>query len=141
MFSVAAVGDEPLTFGWQKDGAPLADDGRITGASTSTLVITNIGLSDAGAYSALVINAFGTQPSQAALLTVTGPAVSPVPAEPGSVGFQFATVPGLTYVIERKAQLEDPDWQPVAMMTGTGEPMQFTRPTAEGSSFFRLRVE
>jgi len=140
-FTVAASGAGPLTFRWQKNGAAMSDGGRIAGAATATLVISNIGLTDAAAYSVVISNAFGTRTSPAALLTVIAPSVSLLQAGPGSVGFQFPTVAGLSYLIERKFRLEDPAWEQAQVITGTGGLVQFTRPTTAGSAFFRLRVE
>ena len=57
------------------------------------------------------------------------------------MGFRFSTVLGQSYVIERKLTLDEPVWTPVEAMPGTGGLLQFTRPTTNSSSFFRLRVE
>lgn len=67
--------------------------------------------------------------------------LSLLPAASGTVGFQFATMPGHNYIIERKFRLDDPVWEPVETRPGTGTLEQFTRPTAAGTAFFRLRVE
>ena len=72
---------------------------------------------------------------------MTAPALSLLPATAGSVGFQFPTVVGLSYVIERKLALTDPEWLAVEVRPGTGGLLQFTRPTTGPSAFFRLRVE
>jgi hypothetical protein len=140
-FTVAASGTAPLTFQWQKGSTLLIDGGRIAGATTPILVITNLGLSDAAAYSVTLGNSLGSLTSRSALLTVTGPSVLPAVAPAGSVGFLFPTLSGLTYTIEYKSRLDDPAWMPVDVIRGTGGLMQFTRPTTSGSSFFRLRVE
>ena len=97
--------------------------------------------SDVATYSVVISNALGTRTSPAALLSVTAPSVVLLAAAPGSVGFQFPTVAGLSYIIERKFRLEDPAWEQVQVITGTGGLMQFTRPTNADSSFFRLRLE
>jgi hypothetical protein len=140
-FTVAASGTDPLTFHWRKNGSVLTNSGRIFGAATATLTIGNVALADAASYSVVVSNAFGTVTSPAATLTVTAPALLSVPAGPGNVGFQFPTVAGGRYVIERKLTLDDPQWTEVEVTTGTGGLQQFTRPITPGSAFFRLRVE
>lgn len=38
---------------WQKDGQPLEDDGRITGAATRSLLITSLRQEDAGVYACM----------------------------------------------------------------------------------------
>jgi hypothetical protein len=66
--------------------------------------------------------------------------VTLLPASPVAVGFEFPTVVGRRYVIERKATLNDPQWIETEVRTGTGGMLQFTRPVTAGSAFFRLRV-
>lgn len=141
-FSVVASGTGPLSFRWQKNGAPLADGGRISGAASATLVLSNVGLSDTASYSVVVSNSFGTATSAAATLSLTGPVLALLPAPSGTMGFQFQSLTGQRYIIERKFTLTDPVWIPVETNTGTGGLLPFTRPTtAAPSSYFRLRVE
>ncbi len=141
-FTVAATGPGPLTFRWQKNGATLANGGRVAGATSATLTLSGVLAADAAAYSVVVSNAFGSVTSAAATLTVTAPSLAPVPAPPGNVGFQFATATGRRYIVERKFALSDPAWTPVQTNNGTGSPLIFTRPTtASASSFFRVRAE
>lgn len=66
-FIVGAGGSSPLSYQWLRDGAPLD---RETG---STLVLDPVSTNDAGTYSVLVTNAFGTASSAAATLTVEIP--------------------------------------------------------------------
>lgn len=63
-FSVTAVGAEPLTYQWRKDGR------GITGATASTLTLTNVTLADAGLYSVVVSNPSASLISDAVALTV-----------------------------------------------------------------------
>jgi len=53
IFAVDGNGDA-VSFQWQKDGIDLMDGGNISGATTGTLTITNVSLSDAGDYQLLV---------------------------------------------------------------------------------------
>ena len=79
-FSVDAGGSEPLSYQWRKDGRPLADGGNIGGAATAMLVLTNVLGADAGGYSVVVSNGFGSVTSAVATLVVIDPliAVQPV---------------------------------------------------------------
>lgn len=43
-----------LTYQWRLDGNPLADDGRITGATTATLSVANASLDDVGEYTCVL---------------------------------------------------------------------------------------
>jgi uncharacterized delta-60 repeat protein len=62
--SVTAAGTAPFAYQWWKDGAALAGD---TGAS---LTLTNLQAPDAGDYSVVVSNQYGSVTSAAALLAV-----------------------------------------------------------------------
>jgi hypothetical protein len=70
-FTVAALGDGPLSYQWLKDEAALPD------ATNSALVLTNVQLTDAGAYAVVVTNLAGSATSAAAVLTVTPPPKAP----------------------------------------------------------------
>ena len=64
-FSVVATGTAPLSYQWKKDG------GDISGATSATLTLTNVQLTDAGSYSVVVSNSVGVATSNPATLTVT----------------------------------------------------------------------
>src|SRR5438132_9665813 len=66
-FSVAATGTGPLSYQWRLNGTPL------TGASGSSLTVTNVQASDAGNYRAIVWNSYGSATSAVATLTVIVP--------------------------------------------------------------------
>ena len=70
-FSVSAVGQQPLYYFWQKNGAKLAEGGNIAGSTNASLVVSNISSSDVGIYTIVVSNAFGVATSTGAVLTVT----------------------------------------------------------------------
>jgi uncharacterized repeat protein (TIGR03803 family) len=74
-FSLTAYGDPPLVFQWQKNSANLTNGGNISGATNSTLTITDISDSDAASYSVLLSNATGTVLSSNATLTVIDPPI------------------------------------------------------------------
>jgi hypothetical protein len=79
-FSVTAAGATPITYQWQKNGAPLNDAGGISGSTTATLSFSATAVSDAGSYSVAVTNAYGGATSSSAILTVvTTPTVSVSP--------------------------------------------------------------
>ncbi len=73
--SVAASGNS-LTYQWHKDGAPVVGNAS---ASTPTLNLTNVQLSDAGSYTAVVSNPGGSTTSNPVTLNVS---VDPVPPPP-----------------------------------------------------------
>jgi hypothetical protein len=66
-FSVGAGGDTPLTYQWRFNGAAVA------GATTTTHAVLNASSTNAGAYDAIVSNAYGSITSSVAQLTVLVP--------------------------------------------------------------------
>ena len=72
-FTVAASGDQPLMYQWRKGGASLLNDGRISGVTTTNLVIANVQPSDAGDYTVVVTNFAGSATSLVAQLTIISP--------------------------------------------------------------------
>lgn len=74
-----AASGASLSYQWLKDGQPLRDGGRISGATTSTLAITDADASDSGVYELGVSNPFGTAATLPVVITVNGPPVVIVP--------------------------------------------------------------
>ena len=67
-FSVTATGAVPLAYRWRKDGVDLA------GATSDSLTLSNVQFSQAGNYTVVVTNAYGSAASGAAVLSVSPPA-------------------------------------------------------------------
>jgi len=66
--SVSAQGTAPLSYQWRKD------DTVILGATSASYALANAQTNDAGVYSAVVSNAFGSVSSSNATLRITIPA-------------------------------------------------------------------
>ena len=79
-FRVGASGTEPLSYQWRFNGSDLADGGRISGATTATLTVSNVEAGDAGEYDVVVSNPAGMGTSDPASLTVGVPAAGPLPS-------------------------------------------------------------
>ena len=62
-FAVGATGNEPLRYQWLFNGAPSA------GAIAASLTLTNLQATNAGNYSVVITNAFGSATSSVAVLT------------------------------------------------------------------------
>ncbi|HVM50176.1 MAG TPA: choice-of-anchor tandem repeat GloVer-containing protein [Candidatus Acidoferrum sp.] len=78
-FNVAAVGTQPFSYRWQRNGVNLTDGGSILGSSTSTLTVTNATSATVGTYSVVITNTLGSATSTGAVLAlvpVTVPGVS-----------------------------------------------------------------
>ncbi|MBX3359560.1 MAG: hypothetical protein KF745_14160 [Phycisphaeraceae bacterium] len=75
VFAVAASGAGPISYRWQRDGAPLLDGATgigsvITGASSPTLRILHPRPGDRGEYRCVVTGSCGSVPSSAASLSL-----------------------------------------------------------------------
>ena len=66
-FYVTAIGHQPLSYQWQKNGVD------ISGATTTTLTLSAVALGDAASYAAVVTNDINSITSGVATLTVVVP--------------------------------------------------------------------
>jgi hypothetical protein len=73
--TVQVMGNLPLRYLWRHNGNTVSNDGRISGADTSTLTLNGLQTSDAGGYQLIITNAQGINQSSTANLTVV-PTVS-----------------------------------------------------------------
>ena len=65
-----ASGFGPVSYQWRKNGAPVSDGGRVSGAATATLTIDPADFSDAGSYDAVVTDSCTTTASNGAIVSV-----------------------------------------------------------------------
>ena len=106
-FSVTAVGSEPMRYQWYRDGVALGDGGNISGSTNAALTVSQVRAADAGQYTVVVTNAYGTATSSTAMLTVLIPAQGfTVQAGPNaSLGITFSGTPNYPYVLEQATNL------------------------------------
>jgi len=81
-FAAIAVGAAPLHYQWQVNGTNLSNGGRIRGATSATLTITNAQTTDSAPdYQVIVTNIYGAATSSPSLLLVTNipPAITAQP--------------------------------------------------------------
>gem|GEM_PF-1576236 len=69
--SVQSSGVGGLAYQWRKNGFPLSNSPRISGATTPTLLISTVEVSDDATYDCVVTNPCGSVSSQTAIITVT----------------------------------------------------------------------
>ncbi len=80
VFDAALSGTPPLKYQWRRNGLPLHDSDRVTGAHSPRLTLSSVQFGEGGQYSLFVSNAAGTASSAEATLAVNLPpaASSPV---------------------------------------------------------------
>jgi len=91
-FTVTATGAYPLKYQWQKDGGNLVNGGHYLGCTTNTLMVTGADDNDAAGYRCVVTNAYGTNISSAATLTIVS---SCAPVSLANADFEGGNTGGL----------------------------------------------
>lgn len=79
-FTAMAASSEPVAWQWFRDGAPLSDDARVSGAQTATLRIVGVSGGDADGYTVTITGDSGGMTSEEAPLTVLDPFITRQPA-------------------------------------------------------------
>ena len=138
-FQATAFGVQPLTYQWLFNGVPLS------GKTQATLSLTNVQLSQMGAYSVVVSNPNGSVTSAPpAQLTVLGSPnfqVDGVNVSAGAIAISLQTLSNRTYTLEYKNSLTDSNWTPILpAMPGPGLPLslQDTNPVTLPTRFYRV---
>jgi len=130
-FTVSASGAPPLTYQWLKHGGPIAD------ATGSSLLLTNLQMTDADSYSVIVSNSLGSVTSSNAYLTMNPAGVS-LALYPG---ITIDGVVGLTYGIQCSTNLSNTNaWWGLANVT-LGAPIQLwfdLQPASRPQRYYRV---
>ena len=132
-FAVAAYGWPALAYQWQLDGANLQ------GATTSMLTLPNAFSANAGIYTVVITNVYGSVTSSPARLTVLPlEIIAPIRLADGQFQFTFDTASGVQYEVEYSTNLTD--WQPLMTVGGNDAPLTLTDPNTAGSRqrYYRL---
>lgn len=137
---VFAQGSEPLNYQWLRNGIP------VLGATSNTLSLPSLQSTDAGTYSVVVSNQFGSSTSSDATMAVL--ALPRIILNDGHFGFtandQFGfdvTGPsGQTIVVEWSGTFQI--WLPLQTNTLGNSPYYFSEPrsTKYPRKFYRVRV-
>jgi hypothetical protein len=130
-FTVGAVGVPSLIYQWQKDGV------AIPGATGSSLVLTNLQMTDAGNYSVVISNALGSTTSRNAYLTMNPAGVSVALY----AGVTIDGVVGLTYGIQSTTDLSNTNgWRGMANVTlDTRRELWFdVQPATQPQRYYRI---
>jgi hypothetical protein len=136
-FSVLGAGLPPLGYQWQTNGVAVA------GATNATLSIAHVQAADFAPYTVLVSNPGGSALSQVASLTLAVlPAIGSPGFASGACTFSFPTELGPAYLVEYKYSLDDPLWQMLTNVSGTGAPVTITdNDLANPAKFYRIQVQ
>jgi len=106
-FSVQAQGTAP-EYQWYMNGGP------VSGGTQSELVLTGLTGGDAGGYSVVVSNAYGSVSSTSAQLTVVSPLlIEQITLGKDGVSISWNAVPGLNYLLQYKDTLDNTNWTSV----------------------------
>jgi hypothetical protein len=136
-FSVLATGTSPLNYQWRFFGTNL------NGATASSFSLSNIQPANAGGYTVVITNVYGSITSAVASLKVlVSPTLTNVSGSSTNFGFNFQTVFGSTYVTQYKANLNDTNWTAIATNIGTGNLLSENFAITSGLSnrFYRIVV-
>lgn len=69
-FTVAVLGNAPLSYQWQQNATNLSDGGSVSGSATSSLTLIPVSATNAGTYTVIVSNSLNTVTSTGAVFTV-----------------------------------------------------------------------
>jgi hypothetical protein len=121
VFSVQAYGTAP-EYQWYKNSEP------VSGGTQAELVLAGVTGQDAGGYSVVVSNAYGTASSSMADLAVAPPlSIEFIALGEAGVTIGWSAVPGQSYLLQSKDNLEDTNWTPVLpMVTATAPSVLLT---------------
>jgi uncharacterized delta-60 repeat protein len=144
-FTLSVTASKPKGYQWFFDGNPLGDGGRVSGATSATLTITNAQVSDTGPYRVVVTNSYASVTSSLATVIVTGISAPPTLQVAGLQGpvcsFVLGGQLGGQYVIQTTTNVTDPMvWTPAYSftLTNTTQPFRWTNQN-EGGRFFRAQ--
>ncbi len=164
-FSVLANGAMPLFYQWRFNSNAIALNFNVTAdtATTATLTLSNVVVTNSGFYDVVVTNSLGAVTSAPVRLVVTNGAID---ITPGVAGTQmkgaaptelrlgtitFGTdgvaieviggVNGKKLVLEYKESLLDSDWRPLNTNDSGTLKLYDTTPPTVRSRFYRVRAE
>jgi hypothetical protein len=138
VFTVEATGTGLLSYQW------LMNCTRpISGATSPSIRLKNVGPLDSGSYCVLVSNVFGLTSSQPAVLRVlVKPRLTSITQTTNGALISFATVTNLLYTIYASDVVPATNWillPDAFQQPGTGLPMSVSDPDATGSQrFYRI---
>jgi hypothetical protein len=135
VFSMQAYGTAP-EYQWYKNGAP------VTGGTQTELALAGVSDGDAGTYSVIVSNAYGSASSSAELTVVSPLLIENITLTQDGVAITWNAVPGQNYLLQYKDNLYDTDWTSVLpAMTAIAPNVLATNPLSNPTQrFYRITL-
>ena len=102
-----------MNYQWRKDGVDLPESGNLSGVTTTNLLIASVQFADAGSYTVVVTNAYGSVTSSVAQLTVVNPGRFSNLSYSPALGFSFVfrdAILGRPYRIQRSPSMAEGSW-------------------------------
>ena len=130
--AVAASGGSPLNYQWQIGGTNIA------AANSTNFTVNAAAASDAGNYSVVITNAFGTTTSSIAHVVVVPLQMSISLLSDGSAALNLQTIAGRNYVIESADTIDATTWTVAGQITASSSMETFTdSPVQVNQHFWR----
>jgi hypothetical protein len=140
--SASAAGTPPLSFRWHLNGTNLVNGGRISGATTNVLTISNVQSNDAGGYTVVVTNSYGSVTSSPPAILTVGAGFIPgsYTRTNGQFRCMFGSAPGLRFEIQACTNLSLTNWTVVGVLTNLTGTIPFSDTAANfDRRFYRAR--
>lgn len=121
-------------------------DYLITNNVGQSVIATVSGLQPGGTYyfSVAAYTAAGVESALSEEIVYEAPRVNPklqVSVVADTVTLKFSTISGLTYAVEYKNSLDEPDWKPLTLLTGTDGVVTHSETNSGASTrFYRVGV-
>lgn len=130
-FTVNVSNPAGVTYQWQFEGNNLSDGGKISGATTRTLTVTDVSAAEVGRYRVRASNAIGTTVSAEASLAIVGVNFFPVISITGRTND--------TYRVDYSTAVAPTAWMPLSTNKITISPLNVIDTTSPGnnSRFYR----
>jgi hypothetical protein len=140
--AVSVAGTEPFSFQWKFNGSDIA------GATSASLVLTNIQPANGGTYIVNVANAAGSVTSAGAALTVssepeTPPQIERIERNGNTVNILFTVAASFQLALEHADSLPATTWTTLTNVSAKLAPVTVTVPdsiSASSNRFYRLKV-
>jgi hypothetical protein len=140
-FSVTAGGQQPISYQWQCNGVNLID------ATNSSLVLTNLQMTNGGTYFAIVSDPYATIASSTAQLVVNrisiiAPTFESITQTTGLVTLSWSATTGLVFQLQYSSDLSSSNWSNLgSTITATNDTASSSDTNAaEPQRFYRLNV-